>query len=93
MNRRGFLSGLFGLGVGIALPEPTQIVVPDPPRVRTYSFLPAAPLLVAAQLNQTELHRAIFKGGILKIAIKIKGWEMPGDWQRYASEAFIKPHQ
>ena len=27
--------------------------------------------------------RQIFKGGVLKIAIKIKGWEMPGGWKAY----------
>jgi hypothetical protein len=27
--------------------------------------------------------REIFKGGVLKLAIKIKGWEMPGGWKAY----------
>src|SRR5271155_1691856 len=27
--------------------------------------------------------RQVFKGGVLKIAIKIKGWEMPGGWKAY----------
>jgi hypothetical protein len=25
----------------------------------------------------------VFKGGILKLAIKLKGWEMPGGWKSY----------
>jgi len=25
----------------------------------------------------------VFKGGILKLAIKLKGWEMPGGWKAY----------
>jgi len=30
-----------------------------------------------------NVSRQIFKGGILKLAIKIKGWEMPGGWKAY----------
>jgi len=32
--------------------------------------------------------RQIFKGGILKLGIKIKGWEMPGGWKSYCSEKY-----
>lgn len=42
--------------------------------------LDAAPVLVAQSVN---VSRQIFKGGILKIGIKIKGWEMPGGWKAY----------
>ena len=38
------------------------------------------PLLVSQTVNAS---RQIFKGGFLKIAIKIKGWEMPGGWKSY----------
>ena len=34
----------------------------------------------------TNVCRQVFKGGILKIAIKIKGWEMPGGWKAYCSQ-------
>jgi hypothetical protein len=30
--------------------------------------------------------RQVFKGGILKIAIKIKGWEMPGGWKAFCQK-------
>lgn len=44
--------------------------------------LDAVPLLVSQSMNTS---RQIFKGGILKLAIKIKGWEMPGGWKAYCS--------
>lgn len=40
----------------------------------------AGPLLVSQTVNAS---RQIFKGGFLKLAIKIKGWEMPGGWKAY----------
>jgi len=42
--------------------------------------LDASPVLVSQQVNTC---RQTFKGGILKLAIKIKGWEMPGGWKAY----------
>lgn len=42
--------------------------------------LDAAPVLAPQVVN---VCRQVFKGGILKIAIKIKGWEMPGGWKAY----------
>jgi hypothetical protein len=33
--------------------------------------------------QSVNVSREIFKGGVLKIAIKIKGWEMPGGWKAY----------
>ncbi len=42
--------------------------------------LDAVPALVPQTVN---VSRQIFKGGILKLAIKIKGWEMPGGWKAY----------
>lgn len=33
-----------------------------------------------------NVSRQTFKGGILKLAIKIKGWEMPGGWKSWCSE-------
>jgi hypothetical protein len=44
--------------------------------------LDTTPALVAQQVN-TE--RQVFKGGILKIGIKIKGWEMPGGWKAFCA--------
>ena len=42
--------------------------------------LDAVPVNVAQQVN---VCREVFKGGIVKLAIKIKGWEMPGGWKAY----------
>jgi hypothetical protein len=44
--------------------------------------LDLVPVLVEQQVN---VCREIFKGGILKIGIKIKGWEMPGGWKAFCS--------
>ena len=44
--------------------------------------LDVAPVNVAQTVN---VDRQIFKGGILKLAIKIKGWEMPGGWKAFCS--------
>jgi hypothetical protein len=40
----------------------------------------AAPVNVAQSLF---VGNQVFKGGILKLAIKLKGWEMPGGWKSY----------
>ena len=37
-----------------------------------------------------NLNRQVFKGGIFKLGIKIKGWEMPGGWKAYCSDRY--PH-
>jgi hypothetical protein len=42
--------------------------------------LDTTPVLVQQSVNQC---RTLFKGGILKIGIKIKGWEMPGGWKAF----------
>ena len=42
--------------------------------------LDATPVYVQQVVN---VDRQIFKGGVLKLAIKIKGWEMPGGWKAY----------
>lgn len=44
--------------------------------------LDTVPVLATQVVNTS---RQIFKGGILKLAIKIKGWEMPGGWKAYCS--------
>jgi hypothetical protein len=42
--------------------------------------LDATPLYSQQSVNTS---REVFKGGVLKVAIKIKGWEMPGGWKAY----------
>jgi len=49
--------------------------------------LDTAPVLVPQSVNTS---REIFKGGILKIGIKIKGWEMPGGWKAYCQSNMPK---
>ena len=46
--------------------------------------LDLTPVLVQQSVNTT---RQIFKGGILKLGIKIKGWEMPGGWKAYCQSS------
>jgi len=36
-----------------------------------------------------NVSRQTFKGGILKIGIKIKGWELPGGWKAWCSENIL----
>jgi hypothetical protein len=47
----------------------------------------AAPFLVSQQVN---VNRQTFKGGIFKLGIKIKGWEMPGGWKSYCADKGIR---
>jgi hypothetical protein len=42
--------------------------------------LDSTPLYVQQTVHT---QREVFKGGVLKLAIKIKGWEMPGGWKAY----------
>ena len=42
--------------------------------------LDASPTLSSQTVN---VDREVFKGGILKLGIKLKGWEMPGGWKAY----------
>ncbi len=50
------------------------------PPVMLEQTLDTTAVLAAQQVNTS---RQIFKGGILKIGIKIKGWEMPGGWKAF----------
>jgi hypothetical protein len=45
--------------------------------------LDATPAYATTVVNN---NRQIFKGGIFKLGIKIKGWEMPGGWKSYCQE-------
>ena len=53
------------------------------PNVMLEQTLDAVPVNVPQVVN---VCRQVFKGGILKIAIKIKGWEMPGGWKAYCQK-------
>jgi hypothetical protein len=45
--------------------------------------LDAVPNLVSQSVS---VSRQVFKGGILKLGIKIKGWEMPSGWKAYCEQ-------
>jgi hypothetical protein len=62
------------------------------PSVMLEQTLDSAPALVSQSVN---VNRQIFKGGIFKLGIKIKGWEMPGGWKAYCSDrdpSMMKSH-
>jgi len=67
------VGALAGAGVPQAFPIANNNVMLE-------QTLDATPVLVQQQVDTC---RQIFKGGILKIGIKIKGWEMPGGWKAY----------
>jgi hypothetical protein len=51
--------------------------------------LDAVPALVAQQVN---VSRQTFKGGVIKLGIKLKGWEMPGGWKAYCESSPAMAH-
>jgi hypothetical protein len=68
-------------GTNVSIDENlSDLTVNDIAAVMLEQTLNATPDLVGQQVNTS---RQIFKGGILKIGIKIKGWEMPGGWKAY----------
>lgn len=69
-----------GAGTGTPLANPIAVGVNN---VMLEQTLDATPVLVQQSVN---VEREVFKGGILKIGIKIKGWEMPGGWKAYCSD-------
>lgn len=73
----------------------TFTTTPSPPGflgVMLEQTLDVTPVLVPQSVNNI---RQIFKGGIFKLGIKIKGWEMPGGWKSYCADKGIRglsPH-
>jgi hypothetical protein len=65
---------------GVVVAQP---IVAGSNNVMAEQTLDATPVLVQQSVN---ICRQVFKGGILKLAIKIKGWEMPGGWKAYCSD-------
>jgi hypothetical protein len=70
------------LGTNVSIDENTSDLTVSGSGVVQEQTLDSTPVLVGQQVNTS---RQIFKGGILKIGIKIKGWEMPGGWKAYCS--------
>jgi hypothetical protein len=50
--------------------------------------LDPAPVPIPQTVN---VCREVFKGGILKLGIKIKGWEMPGGWKAFCQSPSAPP--
>jgi len=70
------------LGTNVSVDENFSDTTGTGAQAMAEQTLDAVPLLAAQTVNTS---RQIFKGGILKLAIKIKGWEMPGGWKAYCS--------
>lgn len=72
-----------GVGAGAGVPStfPTSLLN----TVMLEQTLDGTPALVQQSVNA---NRQIFKGGIFKLGIKIKGWEMPGGWKAYCSDRY-----
>jgi hypothetical protein len=75
-------------------PAPATPGIPTVTPITTGTFntmleqtLDTAPVLVPQSVNTS---RELFKGGILKIGIKIKGWEMPSGWKAYCQSNMPK---
>ena len=68
------------LGVNISPDENLSATTGTGTSVMIEQTLDTNPVYAAQQVN---VERQVFKGGILKLAIKIKGWEMPGGWKAY----------
>jgi hypothetical protein len=56
------------------------------PAVMLEQTLDVAPAVVVNVPQQVNVCRQVFKGGLLKIGIKLKGWEMPGIWKAWAQQ-------
>jgi hypothetical protein len=70
------------LGVNIVPDSNLSTTTATGANVMLEQTLDAAPVNIAQTVS---VSREVFKGGILKLAIKIKGWEMPGGWKAYCS--------
>ncbi len=68
------------LGTNINLDENLSCTSDTGVGVMLEQTLDAVPANMPQQVNTC---RDNFKGGILKVAIKIKGWEMPGGWKSF----------
>lgn len=73
-----------GVGAGAGVPS-TFPALPSLNNVMLEQTLDGTPVLVQQSVNA---NRQIFKGGIFKLGIKIKGWEMPGGWKAYCSDRY-----
>ena len=70
------------------VPTAAALVAGGPANVMLEQTLDTTPVLIQ---QSTAITRQTFKGGILKLAIKIKGWEMPGGWKSYCASSGLVP--
>ena len=80
VNCTTFVNATAALGTPIAGTTPFTASTAN---VMLEQTLDSTPVLVQQSVN---VCREVFKGGILKLGIKIKGWEMPGGWKAYCSQ-------
>ena len=59
---------------------------PSPPARTTSCWSRRSTRRRCSSQQRSTSSREVFKGGILKIGIKIKGWEMPGGWKAYCAQ-------
>ena len=71
------------LGINVSPDENLSDTTATGAQVMLEQTLDTNPVLAAQTMN---VSRQIFKGGILKLAIKIKGWEMPGGWKAFCDD-------
>lgn len=71
------------LGTNVSVDENLSATTGSGANVMNEQTLDSTPVLEAQTVN-TE--RQTFKGGLLKLGIKIKGWEMPGGWKAFCAE-------
>jgi len=76
------------LGTNISIDENLTCTTSTGTGVMLEQTLDADPI---NQPQQVNVCRELFKGGILKIGIKIKGWEMPGGWKDFCQGSGMLP--
>lgn len=74
------------LGSNIAPDRNVTCITATGANVMLEQTIDVLPVLVTNMAQQVNVCRQVFKGGILKIGIKLKGWEMPGVWKQWAQQ-------
>jgi len=74
------------LGVNVSVDENLSDITATGTNVMLEQTMDTSALSVPQVVNTS---RQVFKGGILKIGIKLKGWEMPGGWKAYCMQNIV----
>jgi hypothetical protein len=72
-------------GLAIGTPYPNSVAFTATPANAMFEQTLDTPPVYVSQ--SVDIQRALFKGGVLKIGIKIKGWEMPGGWKAFCQSS------